>query len=373
MLTMHPTLLVGPSDWDPARFPREEFQSRIAALWRAHDAAGGAIVYGDARQHSELAYLTHFTPKLEPAIALIPRGGEPQFLVGGGINMLPAAKPLTWIERLVPLRDAGKVAAAWIEGLSGDILLIGADGMPEPLHRAVGNAVGRASACHDATSTLHRLMSRKGERELAAIRDACATLDAAVAALAEAKASGAGVTDAILAAEHAAHRGGAQDVRTLFSLDGGRTLRSFDMPVARPVDPLQAYVAVKQFGYWAEGFLYLSATKSRVLEQVYQALNGAIAAMVAGAPVASIAGVVASMLRPLAAHPVTAHCCGSAIGLSLDEPPRLTSGSGAMVENGGVYSLRIGVSDRGQAAIVSAMVAVRDGGNDILWRARPNA
>ena len=105
---MNPTLLVGPADWDPARFPQEEFATRADALWRTNPSATGAIVYGDRVNHAELAYLTNFTPKLEAALALIPRQGSPQLLVGGGANMLPAAKPLTFVEDLRPLRHVGK-------------------------------------------------------------------------------------------------------------------------------------------------------------------------------------------------------------------------------------------------------------------------
>ena len=71
-------------------------------------SATGAIVYGDRANHAELAYLTNFTPKLEAALALIPRDGTPQLLVGGGVNMLPAARPLTFVEDLRPLRNVGK-------------------------------------------------------------------------------------------------------------------------------------------------------------------------------------------------------------------------------------------------------------------------
>jgi len=31
---MHPTLLIGPADWDAARMPQEEFAVRIARLWK---------------------------------------------------------------------------------------------------------------------------------------------------------------------------------------------------------------------------------------------------------------------------------------------------------------------------------------------------
>ena len=112
MLAMHPTLLVGPADWDAGRMPKNEFAARIAAFWRRCPSAGGAIVYGGRAHHAELAYLTNFTPKLEAALALIPREGAPQLLVGGGVNMLPAAKPLTWIEDIRPLRNVGATVAA---------------------------------------------------------------------------------------------------------------------------------------------------------------------------------------------------------------------------------------------------------------------
>ena len=46
MLTPHPTLLIGPSDWDAERMPREEFTRRIDALWGADPQAERAIVFG---------------------------------------------------------------------------------------------------------------------------------------------------------------------------------------------------------------------------------------------------------------------------------------------------------------------------------------
>ena len=119
MHTMQPTLLVGPSDWEAARMPKDEFLTRATALWRTARAASGAIVYGDHAHHAELAYLTSFTPKLEAALALIPRVGSPRLFVGGGANMIQAAKPLTFIESVQPLRDIGATVAQWAREQSG--------------------------------------------------------------------------------------------------------------------------------------------------------------------------------------------------------------------------------------------------------------
>ena len=208
--------------------PKDEFVARIAAFWRRCPSANGAIVYGGRAHHAELAYLTNFTPKLEAALALIPRAGAPQLMVGGGANMLPAAKPLTWIDDLRPLRNVGKAVAEWAGRQRGDgrPVLIGGPSMPHALRQELAKALG--DGIEDKTADLAALMRRKSAHEIAAIRAACATLAAAMTAIGDAKRTGAGVTAAVLAGEHAAHRGGAQDVRTLFSLDGGRSLRPLD-------------------------------------------------------------------------------------------------------------------------------------------------
>src|SRR5215475_4682139 len=54
MLTMHPTLLIGPADWPADRMPREEFTRRIDALWQRDPQAERAIVYGTPHHHAEL-------------------------------------------------------------------------------------------------------------------------------------------------------------------------------------------------------------------------------------------------------------------------------------------------------------------------------
>src|SRR5262249_14845850 len=194
MHTMHPTVLVGPADWDAAVIPREEFAARIAALWQSCDAdIAGVAVHGSPRHHAELAYLTHFTPKLQPALALIPRLGVPRLLVGGGVNMVPAAKPLTWIEDVAPLRNVDKILLDWGRQLSASgLAMIGLLDMSvglwhrifEPLHET------EAIATIDLTDTLRLAMRRKSARELALIRQACALLDIAVGGLRSAKAAG---------------------------------------------------------------------------------------------------------------------------------------------------------------------------------------
>src|SRR5712671_6240782 len=362
MFTMHPTLLVGPADWDPVRMPKEEFLGRIAALWRDCDPKiAGAIVYGDARHHAVLAYLTHFTPKLEPAIAMIGRAGAPRLLVGGGVNMLAAAKPLTWIEELLPLRDAAAAVARWRTELGPETLaLINGDAMPLGLRQGI--ALG---APRDLTQTVAAAMRRKSARELVLMREACASLDAAIAAMRAAQRAAQGMTDVVLAGERVAQRRGAQDVRSLFGRDG--TLAPFRVPVAAPADPLQVYVAVRHAGYWAEGFAVLSGSTQSAATDARATLAEALGMVRPGLPHRELTRHLAVQIGERRRHPVTRETFGGSIGLALPQPGCLTETSDGRFATGETYTVRVGLTEGGGSAMVSAMVAVTDDGHDVLW------
>jgi len=372
MQTMHPTLLIGPGDWDPQQIPREDYDARLAALWRDHENAGGAIVYGDSRNHAALAYFTHFTPKLEAAMALIPRRGEPQMLIGGGVNMLPAAKPLTFITDLTPLRNAAKSAADWARGLEAgtSLVLIGGEAMPSNLRSALDRALGDGIRVESGDASLHERMAKKSPIELQMLREACAILDVTAAELRRAARSRESATDCIVKAEHAAVRRGAQDIRSLFSLDGGRTLRPFNVPIAQNHDPLQVYLAVRHNGYWADGFVRVA--NDELQRKAETVLRNMVAEIKAGLPcrrLAQIADASRGMLRP---HSLADGVFGSSIGLSLNEPPFLARDNDIMLEQDAVYSLRAGLIDAsGAGAIVSSMVAVTAQGTEILWPTGP--
>jgi Xaa-Pro aminopeptidase len=316
--------------------------------------------------------LTNFTPKLEAALALVPRDGESQLLVGGGVNMIDAARPLTWIERLLPLRDLGGMAVDWARGLpaGGRILLIGGDAMPFRMRSSLDAALAGAFTVEDGTANLQSRMLRKGSRELVAIREACAGLGRSAAALREAQESGNGATAAVLAAEHTALRGGAQDVRSLFSLDGGATLRPFDVPVEPAADPLQAYLAVRHAGYWAEGFIRVSQAPDPLQQSAIRGLRAMIAAAKAGLSCRELGQIAAAAYSPLRAHPMADRVFGNSIGLALAEPPCLTRAGDARLQEGAVYSLRAGVVDSdGAGAIASGMLLVTATGNEVMWSA----
>ena len=83
MRTVQPCIIIGSYAWDQDRVPRDEFQIRIGALNQLMDANGwkAVLVYGDAAEHSALAWFSGFTTRLRWGMALIPREGEPTKLV----------------------------------------------------------------------------------------------------------------------------------------------------------------------------------------------------------------------------------------------------------------------------------------------------
>jgi hypothetical protein len=357
MLTPHPTLLIGPSDWDAERMPRAEFTRRVDALWAHGPDAGRAIIYGNSRHHAELAYFTNLVPKLGPAVALLSRAAPHRMFVGDAVNMLGAARPLTWIEDVASMKDAPAAIAA---GGTQRSLMVGADYMPMTLRRTITEAVGDAS---DVTVQVWSQMRRKSRYELDAIDAAVKATGTARKAMREALMAGGGVTDVILAGEHAASAAGAQDVRTLFSLDGGRTLRPFDVPVPRQVDPLLAYLAIRRFNYWAECFpLFTTRREStRLYEQAWEAMLSAGSAIKAGAATHEIGQLIAAAIEPYAGHPVVGRASAQRMGLALDASPH--DDVGAAFEEGEVYSLRVGATDEaGGSMICSRMFIVQADG-----------
>jgi hypothetical protein len=82
--------------------PKTEFFRRIEALWQSCPTASHALVCGTSRHHAELAYLSNLVPKLDPAVAILSRAGEPRLFVGGGPNMLPFAREHDCGDALAP-------------------------------------------------------------------------------------------------------------------------------------------------------------------------------------------------------------------------------------------------------------------------------
>jgi Xaa-Pro aminopeptidase len=366
MRVLQTTLLTGPYDWSEAVLPRAEFDARLRAVRAAVSAAGAGalIVHGYAGDYGALNYLTGFVPKLGPALALVPPEGGLRLIVSGTELMLPQAKLLTWVEDVRPFANVPKLVTEWLGERKGiAVASWGGAGLVQGLYRGITGAAGPLTALDGALDPIRR---RKSPRELELMRAACGMLDAATKALAIAARGGAGARAAAIAAERAAIGAGAQDARALVSVKAGGTPAPVDSSDDPVLDPLLATVAVQHAGYWAEGSVTIGTSRGPALAAAQTALTALLREARAGASGAAL--LRAGSVTPLAPHPAMAGVAGHAIGLSLDEGPRLDGA--AVLEPGATYALRVGARGAGtDAALLSALVLVKDGGAEILWRA----
>jgi Xaa-Pro aminopeptidase len=323
------------------------------------------LIHADAREHGDLAYYTNFIPRLRWAMALVPRHGEPRLLVSMSARDMPAMKLMTWIGDVRTGWDWAGGFDTWLAALQseGEAALgtLGFNFISVDLHRAVERSLGNHIRLDDAAPFLPRERPLR-PREMSLARD-IGGLAAAAAAIAAAWRDGKGNEAALLEGERAARAAAAQDVRTLVSFDGGRTLAPFAGRFEARTESFLAYIAVKSAGFWAETFVTLSSPQ---LPRAEAALDATLAALAPGAEAARVYAAAMAAFAPLTLHPVLSGRVGRRIGFSLDEGGAIDAASAARIAPGSLYTLHVGAA----GAIASAMVAVGKGGAELLWRSR---
>jgi Xaa-Pro aminopeptidase len=313
-------VLVGNYDWDQALVPRAAFDARLKEVVAkiADSGLGGLVVYGNKIDSAALAYLTNFTPKLDSGLALIGRDGSLRLHSSGSPHMMVNAQRLTWVDGVKPLRDAGKQIAEWAEALPpGPLGLWTTEAMPAEFMPRLETALP-ARPLRDVGALLDPLLRQKSPIARRLMQEAGAILTKSSAALRQAFQSGATARDTIVAAEKAAADAGAQDVRVLASLSPGGTPTAVDYPQSGQIDPLLVYIALRYAGYWADGFLTLSAAPNATLGATQEALGAMLAKARSGVSVAELKEAAAGKLAGLAIHPA-AQSLVNGIGLSLVE------------------------------------------------------
>ena len=120
---------------------------------------------------------------------------------------------------------------------------------------------------------------------------------------------------------------------------------------------------MRKFNYWAEGFACLSNEPQPAASLAALLLDNALSAIRPGVPLAQLSKILA-VGTPYRHHPVTQGALASP-----DRPVARRAARRATFEPGEVYSVRAGLTDGAdQHAILSAMIAVRDDGTEVLWR-----
>jgi Xaa-Pro aminopeptidase len=378
MQTVQPCVTIGSYIWAQDRLPYDEFTLRLDALRAAMDRNGwpAVLVYGDVREHAALAFLSSFIPRVRWGMALLPRTGDARLLCAMSTRDLPAMRTLTWIAdvRSGMGPEWEKAFDPWFERFIGDqaqkLGTIGFDIMARVLHATVRRSLGERFALQRADDIVAIPSCRKRPRELTMIRASCKLLKTAAKTFAESWRRNHEPETAALDAERVARSLAAQDVRTLVSLDCGRTLVPFQGGFEKCSGPLVGYIAVKAAGYWADMFVTVDdGTITAAAQHTEAALDAIIANMRPGARIDTLHSKAVGALAPYKLHPALGGSIGHGIGLSLHEGPEFQLSANATLVGDGVYALQIGAADaKAGNVLLSAIVRVAAKGAEVLVR-----
>jgi Xaa-Pro aminopeptidase len=383
MRTVQPCVTIGSYIWAQDRLPYDEFTLRLDELCAAMERNSwpAVLVYGDVREHAALAFLSSFIPRVRWGMALLPRTGDARLLCAMSTRDLPAMRTLTWIAdvRSGMGPEWEKAFDPWLERFKGEqaqeLGTIGFDIMAPVLHAAVRRSLGDRLALQRADDILAIPSRRKRPRELTMIRASCKLLEAAAKTFAESWRNNHEPETAALDAERFARSLAAQDVRTLVSLDGGRTLVPFQGRFEKCAGPLVGYLAVKVVGYWADMFVTVDdGSAAAAARHAEAALDAIIANMRPGERAGALHANAVGALAPYKLHPALGGSIGHGIGLSLHEGAEFRASEDATLVEDGVYALQVGAADaKAGNVLISAIVRVAAKGAEVLVRSRPQA
>jgi Xaa-Pro aminopeptidase len=376
MLTMQPSVTIGSYLWAQDRLPYDEFAPRLDALRAAMERNGwpAVLVYGDVREHAALAYVSNFIPRVRWGMALLPRSGEPRLLCAMSTRDLPAMRTLTWIAdvRSGMGVEWEKAFDPWFAGFKGEEAIelgtLGFDIMAPLLQQNVRRSLGGYFSLRGADDALAIPPQRKRPRELTMMRMSCKLLEAAAKVFADSWRNNGEPESAALEAERAARSLAAQDVRTLVSLDGGRTLVPYQGRFEKTAGPLVGYLAVKFLGYWADMFVTIAADRDPVVQRATAALDALIATARPGTRAADLHAAAVAALAPFKLHPVLGASVGHGIGLSLHEGVEFRAGTQAALVEDGVYALQLGAASESGHVLLSAVVRSTANATEVLAR-----
>jgi Xaa-Pro dipeptidase len=380
MRTLHPVLKRGMMIWDRAGLPPAVFQERLRRVQAAIAAADhdAWLVYGDAQEYGNVAYLTHYLPRVRGALTLVPRDGAPMLLVAFSSRDVPEAKTLTWVDDVRPFTRLPPEVVRLVRDEGLDRARLGLVGIEELLSVGEWDAIERelpSVVWEPAGDALARLRASKEAPEVAMLRQAAANVRAALDVAAEALRPGVAERVALAQVDRALRYGGAEDTRLLVA-SGPRAssgLRPPDDRVLAAGDVVLLHAAASHQRYWAEGgrTIVLGApdAEARALLETAQAAVGALAAAARpGAPCGAVADAALAHLRdPAQAARALDYGLGHGIGLDVEEPPSLRPGDATPLPADAVLALHVvlhGAAGRG--ALVGETVLVSAAGTESL-------
>lgn len=371
MQTQHQVLKRGGLYWDRDILPREVFDQRFAAVQTALNESGDDawLIYGDAQGYGDIAYVSHFLPRLRSVLGLVVKDGAPSLLANVGLRDIPASKTLTWFEDVRPFSRLPPEAVKLIRerGLEG--AKIGLVGTQQALPIAEWDAI--AKELPNVTWTVRddafrRLRVRKDAAELKAIGHAAQALRGGLQAARGVLRAGATMRQAAARIDREIRLRAAEDVRILAAsgLQCGVALRPVDDRVLEAGDTVLLFVAVEVQRHWAAvGQTYSLGPASAALRtlagKAEEALDAMQSALRAGVAISAVAAAAEQSIGDEAlVKSARAYGFGHGIGLDLEEPPRIERESTARASDATAFALHAVFHRDGGGAAVGRTVAL---------------
>jgi Xaa-Pro aminopeptidase len=371
--TLHPVLKHGGlfSDWD--LLPRTMFEDRYARVQAAVAAAGDDawLIYGDAQRYGDVAYVSHFVPRLRSVLVLVPKTGKPDLLCSIGSRDIPASKILTWFEEMRPYTRLPGEAVKLVNdrGLTG--ARIGLVGTRVSLPIAEWDAIAAElpnvvwTERDEAYATLRR--TKDGAEDEALRR----TADAISAALREAETAlrpGRTVREATADIDRTLRFAAAEDIRILVASGAGAgvALRPPDERLLNAGDTVLLHIQVEVQRYWAQASrTFTLGTPSEAQRTLTERARNALAAMQAtvrgGARAAEVAAAAKGALGDELFAVAQTYGLGSGIGLDAHEPPAIALDSNEIIPSDGALSLHVVLHAGGLGAAAGNTLLLRNG------------
>lgn len=373
MQTLHPVLKHGGlfSDWE--LLPRPMFEGRYARIQTAIAAAGDDawLIYGDAQRYGDVAYVSHFVPRLRSVLVLVPKTGKPDILCSIGSRDVPASKILTWFEDMRPYTRLPGEAVKLLDerGLTG--ARIGLIGTRSSLPIAEWQAIAAelpGVVWIERDAEYAALRRTKDPAEDDALRRAANAVAGAMRVAERALRPGRTVREATAEIDRSLRFAAAEDIRILVASGAGAgvQLRPPDERLLSDGDTVLLHLQVEIQRYWSQGSrTFVLGAASPAQRALIERAEGALAAMQSavrgGARAADVAAAAKTALGNELFAIAESYGLGAGIGLDAVEPPTIALGSAETIPSDGALSLHVVVHAGGDGAVAGKTILLRNG------------
>ena len=355
MQTLHPVLKRGGMYWDHELFSDEVLKGRLGRV-QAEIAATGDdawLLYGDSERYGDLAYVSHYLPRVRAALAVIPRTGEPTLFVAAGPRDLPREKGMTAIHDVRGLGRGMRDVVKLLQERGLERGRLGIAGRRQSLTvvdwREISAGLPHAEWA-DRDGTMSLLRTVKQPEEVTAIRKAAQIVQTGLEQAKTALRPDVNVRSALADVDKAMRCQGAEDVRLMIASGAQTTvaLRPTDDRTLERDDVVLLLAAAEFQRYWAEGAqTYVLGSADDELRKVAMAATNGVHAMLSAAhsevKASELAERAADALAP-AGSPMSsaqAYGLGHGVGLDLEESPSISANDSSVLLAGSALALSL--------------------------------